>query len=107
MKTIAVCAAALGLLGFAPVALAANSTAQLVTTPSSAASSTGLDGNVMLVADGCGFDRYRGPGGACHRFGTGPYPSGYYPDAYDAYCGTHRVWVPGPWGGHWAWVSNC
>jgi hypothetical protein len=34
---------------------------------------------VVQVANGCGWGRYRGPGGgACHRFGRGPYPGGYY-----------------------------
>jgi hypothetical protein len=28
--------------------------------------------------DGCGPDKYRGPYGSCHRFGTGPYPGGYF-----------------------------
>jgi hypothetical protein len=30
------------------------------------------------AADGCGPAGYRGPGGACHRFGSGPYPGGYH-----------------------------
>jgi hypothetical protein len=30
------------------------------------------------AADGCGPNKYRGPGGACHLFGNGPYPGGYY-----------------------------
>ncbi len=33
---------------------------------------------VVQVADGCGGGRYRGPGGACHWYGRGPYPGGYY-----------------------------
>jgi hypothetical protein len=33
---------------------------------------------VIPAADGCGGGRYRGPGGACHWFGRGPYPGGYY-----------------------------
>jgi hypothetical protein len=33
---------------------------------------------VVQVANGCGPGRYRGPGGACHWFGRGPYPGGYY-----------------------------
>ncbi|WP_415008577.1 GCG_CRPN prefix-to-repeats domain-containing protein [Aestuariivirga sp.] len=32
---------------------------------------------VQLAANGCGAGRYRGPNGACHPFGTGPYPKGY------------------------------
>ncbi len=31
-----------------------------------------------LIANGCGPGWYRGPGGACHRFGHGPYPGGYW-----------------------------
>ncbi len=23
------------------------------------------------------------------------------------YCGVRRVWVPGPWGWHWAWARRC
>jgi hypothetical protein len=34
--------------------------------------------SVTLIADGCGPGWYRGPGGACHRFGRGPYPGGYW-----------------------------
>src|SRR5580693_1566941 len=42
-----------------------------------------LGSSLMLTqpaaaADGCGAGRYRGPGGACHPFGRGPYPGGYY-----------------------------
>jgi hypothetical protein len=33
---------------------------------------------VVPAADGCGGGRYRGPGGACHWYGRGPYPGGYY-----------------------------
>jgi hypothetical protein len=52
------------------------------------------------AADGCGPGGYRGPGGACHRFGTGPYPSGYFGPYRNAYrwngcpAGSWR----GPWG---------
>jgi hypothetical protein len=53
--------------------------------------------SVELVADDCGANKYRGPGGACHRYGTGPYPGGYY--------GRH-IWgatscPPGYWRGPW------
>lgn len=34
--------------------------------------------NIILAADGCGPGWYRGPYGACHAFGTGPYPGGYW-----------------------------
>jgi hypothetical protein len=37
------------------------------------------------AADGCGPAKYRGPGGACHRFGSGPYPGGYYGPYRNAY----------------------
>ena len=33
---------------------------------------------IVPVANGCGPGWYRGPGGACHRFGRGPYPGGYW-----------------------------
>jgi hypothetical protein len=33
--------------------------------------------SLIFVADGCGGDGYRGPNGACHRFGTGPFRGGY------------------------------
>jgi hypothetical protein len=33
---------------------------------------------VIQIANGCGPNRYRGPGGACHLYGRGPYPGGYY-----------------------------
>jgi hypothetical protein len=33
---------------------------------------------VTQVAQGCGGGRYRGPYGSCHRYGTGPYPRGFY-----------------------------
>ena len=44
------------------------------------------DGSSVLVriADGCGPGRYRGPGGACHPFGRGPYPDGYWGTATPA-----------------------
>jgi hypothetical protein len=44
---------------------------------------------VVPAADGCGGGRYRGPGGACHWFGRGPYPGGYYRRP-------HGVWGAGP-----------
>jgi hypothetical protein len=42
-----------------------------------------LGSSLMLTqpaaaADGCGGGRYRGPGGACHLFSRGPYPTGYF-----------------------------
>jgi hypothetical protein len=49
------------------------------------------DGSSMVVevADGCGQGRYRGPGGACHRFGFGPNPGGNF-------AGSHRGEGCGP-----------
>ena len=63
---------------------------------------------IVQVPDGCGPGRYRGPGGACHRFGRGPYPGGYWgpyrypygaPYSY-AYVGNGCPpgWWRGPWG---------
>lgn len=53
---------------------------------------------VIQVANGCGVNRYRGPYGSCHRYGTGPYPGGYR--------GPYRVargngCPPGFWRGPW------
>jgi hypothetical protein len=58
-------------------------------------------GAVTLVANGCGVERYRGPNGACHRFGTGPFPDGYrgpygHSFAIDHLCGAGRY--RGPYG---------
>lgn len=52
------------------------------------------------AADGCGAGRYRGPGGACHRFGYGPYPRGYYGPYRNAYNwnGCPAGYWHGPWG---------
>jgi hypothetical protein len=47
---------------------------------------------VIRAADGCGGGRYRGPGGACHWFGRGPYPGGYY----GPYRRPYGAWGPGP-----------
>jgi hypothetical protein len=54
-----------------------------------------------LIANGCGPNGYRGPMGACHRYGTGPFPSGYsgpYGHSFpvDHGCGAGRY--RGPWG---------
>jgi hypothetical protein len=38
--------------------------------------------SLIYVADGCGPAWYRGPNGACHRFGRGPYPWGYGPSPH-------------------------
>ncbi len=52
---------------------------------------------VEHVAEGCGPNRYRGPGGACHRYGTGPFPGGYY----GRYMWGARSCPPGYWRGPW------
>jgi len=52
---------------------------------------------IEQVADGCGGARYRGPGGACHRYGTGPYPGGYY----GRYMWGASSCPPGYWRGPW------
>jgi hypothetical protein len=51
------------------------------------------------AADGCGPGKYRGPGGACHRFGYGPYPAGYYGPRGNG-C------PPGYWRGPWGHCRN-
>ena len=64
--------------------LAAGAVMALGAPGTSQAQSLALDSMVqplaslIYVADGCGPGWYRGPGGACHRFGRGPYPWGYY-----------------------------
>lgn len=52
---------------------------------------------VEQVADGCGAARYRGPGGACHRYGYGPYPAGYH----GRYFWHPTNCPPGYWRGPW------
>jgi hypothetical protein len=51
---------------------------------------------VVLVANGCGPGRYRGPGGACHWYGRGPYPGGYSGPHRGPYC---AYGGPGPGNG--------
>jgi hypothetical protein len=95
MKSLAICGLLAGLLCTASAAKAAVPLlpAQLSDSP------------IVLAADGCGPGWYRGPGGACHRFGYGPGP-GWWRARYN--CGGHRAWVPGPYGyWHWAWIPNC
>jgi hypothetical protein len=58
-------------------------------------------GDIVPVADGCGPGWYRGPGGACHRFGHGPYPGGYWGGAqWGNGC------PPGYWRGPWGHCRN-
>lgn len=86
--------------GLALMALASSLTffaAQAEAMPISPLSNT--DSLVVHVADGCGAGRYRGPGGACHRFGYGPYPNGYYhPRPRPVWNGCPPGYWRGPWG---------
>lgn len=50
--------------------------------------------------NGCGPGRYRGPGGACHQFGYGPYPGGYAGPYRSNGC------PPGYWRGPWGHCRN-
>lgn len=53
---------------------------------------------IEQIADGCGVNRYRGPGGACHRYGTGPFPGGYFgPNLWHPDSCPPGYWR-GPWG---------
>lgn len=73
--------------------------------PSEALTFSKFDDGSLLnkVANGCGPNRYRGPGGACHRFGTGPFPGGYY-GRRPAYRGNGCP--PGYWRGPWGHCRN-
>jgi len=95
MRMLAACVVAGGLLLAVSAAKAAMPAIPLA----------GSNAPVVLAADGCGPGWYRGPGGACHRFGYGPGPGWWQTRGY--YCGAHRAWVFGPYGWHWAWVPNC
>jgi hypothetical protein len=54
----------------------------------------------VAAANGCGPAGYRGPGGACHHYGTGPFPGGYYGPYRDAngWNGCPAGYWRGPWG---------
>src|ERR1700742_2526748 len=54
--------------------------------------------SICEVADGSGAGRYRGPGGACHRFGYGPYPGGYGGPHRNPWNGCPPGFWRGPWG---------
>jgi hypothetical protein len=54
---------------------------------------------ITQVADGCGVNKYRGPYGSCHRFGTGPYPKGYHGPNLRA--ARAHACPPGYWHGPW------
>ena len=66
-------------------AIAAATSSQLQAMPSEPVSDASP---VVQVANGCGPGRYRGPGGACHWYGRGPYPGGYYGPYRRPYRGT-------------------
>ncbi len=57
---------------------------------------------IVPVANGCGRDAYRGPNGACHSYGTGPYPAGYSGPYRNAW--RWNGCPPGFWRGPW---SHC
>jgi hypothetical protein len=80
----------IGVLGFAVTALSSrpSDAASIAIAP---AQSIATASNVLKIADGCGRGRYRGPGGACHWYGRGPYPGGYW--------GPRRRCWRGPYGG--------
>jgi len=59
---------------------------------------------VVKVANGCGPGWHRGPGGACHRFGRGPYPGGYW-GPYQGGYGWNGC-PPGFWRGPWGHCRN-
>lgn len=52
----------------------------------------------IQVANGCGGGRYRGPEGACHAFGTGPFPRGYNGPYRANWNGCRAGWYRGPGG---------
>ena len=53
---------------------------------------------LTLVDNGCGPGWYRGPGGACHPFGRGPYPGGYFGAFHNTWNGCPGGWYRGPGG---------
>ncbi len=79
---------------------AAASPSQAMPFPSSAETSS----MIVHIANGCGPGWYRGPGGACHRFGHGPYPGGYWGPYRGAY-GWNGC-PPGFWRGPWGHCRN-
>lgn len=65
---------------------------------------TDAPAQLMPVADGCGGGWYRGPGGACHRFGFGPNPGGYF-GPYNGGAPWNGC-PPGYWRGPWGHCRN-
>ena len=85
------------MLGLVLLAGAVSSVSAQVRFPSSVSPAP----EVIPIADGCGGGWYRGPMGACHPFGRGPFPGGYYGPyghsfAMDHGCGAGRY--RGPYG---------
>jgi hypothetical protein len=85
----------------AGLGLLATSTLSASAMPIPAAQPSTETAIAIPVANGCGWHGYRGPMGACHSFGAGPFPGGYYGPyghsfAMDHGCGAGRY--RGPWG---------
>lgn len=93
LEKFASVAAAAALLG----AVAVPSQAMPLAQP---ADDSGMSSLVIHIANGCGNHGYRGPNGACHSYGTGPYPNGYYGTYHNAWRwnGCPRGYWRGPWG---------
>jgi hypothetical protein len=88
-KTVIIAASIIGLGALPPMSANAMPIGNGVDTPSLA----------IQVADQCGPGRYRGPGGACHPFGRGPFPGGYFgPYANRSWNGCPPGFWRGPWG---------
>ena len=66
--------------------------------------SISADSAVIQVANGCGANKYRGPYGSCHRYGTGPYPNGYNGPFVKAW--KWNGCPPGYWRGPWGHCRN-
>ena len=69
--------------------------------------------SVSLVAQGCGPGWYRGPGGACHRWGHGPGPAWGYSGAGWRWAGprpgsgwSYNGCPPGYWRGPWGYCRD-
>lgn len=89
------------LLPLAGIGLLASLATPALAFPASSMMDAAATARVIPVADGCGGGWYRGPMGACHRFGRGPFPGGYFGPfghsfALDHGCGAGRY--RGPYG---------
>jgi hypothetical protein len=97
---------ALGLGAFVSVAAPVLARADSAVVQPAVLSTAQPQAGVITVADGCGYGWYRGPGGACHPFGRGPYPGGYYgpypgsyyPQPAYGWNGCPVGYWRGPWG---------